>query len=57
MSGPESPAVGLPTPLPQQLDAEGRLHDLAPQTAIMRLFEHEPQLPGQLYMDTDANSD
>ena len=43
-------------PLPQQLDVDGRLHDLVPQHEPVRLFEQTPHVQGQLYMDTDKTS-
>lgn len=42
-------------PLPQQLDLDGGLHDLAPQTRQERLFEPAPtQLAGQTSMAAEA---
>jgi hypothetical protein len=37
--------------LAQQIDIDGGLHDLAPQSEIMRLFGHKPQLPGQTWLE------
>lgn len=48
----KAPARLVPT-LGAQLDLDGRLHDLAPQTERMRLFEPAPtQIEGQTYIDT-----
>jgi hypothetical protein len=47
------PVLGPP---PQQLDVDGRLHDLVPQHEPLRLFEHTQHVRGQLYMDTDKAS-
>jgi hypothetical protein len=42
-------------PTDQQLDPDGNLYDIAPQTEPMRLFEPAPaQLSGQTYIDTDS---
>lgn len=42
------------TPLPAQLDLDGRFHDIAPQNERMRLFDPAPvQLAGQTFLDTD----
>jgi hypothetical protein len=39
--------------LDQQLDLDGGLHDIGPQTAILRLFEPAPsQLAGQTHIET-----
>lgn len=51
---PQKPRV---RPFDQQLDVDGRLHDLAPLTERLRLFEPDRQLPGQTRLDlpdTDA---
>jgi hypothetical protein len=46
------------TPLPAQLDLDGRAHDIAPQTERLRLFQPAPvQLEGQTYIDTDERTD
>jgi hypothetical protein len=38
-------------PFAQQLDVDGQLHDIPLETRPMRLFEHEPQIPGQTYLE------
>ncbi len=43
--------------LAQQLDLDGHLHDLAPQSDRMRLFEPDTQLAGETFMDTDDRTD
>jgi hypothetical protein len=44
-------------PRAQQIDLDGQLHDLAPQTERMRLFNPAPtQLAGQTYIDTDREA-
>lgn len=46
------------TPLLAQLDLDGGLHEVAPETGRMRLFEPAPtQLEGQTYIDTDERAD
>ncbi|HEV2924023.1 MAG TPA: hypothetical protein VGW98_08315 [Solirubrobacteraceae bacterium] len=53
--GPKPRACGTLAPLPAQLDLDGNLHEIAPQTERMRLFEPAPaQLPGQTHIDTDS---
>ena len=48
---PQNPPL---TPAEQQLDLDGRLHDIAEQTERMRLFEPAPrQLDGQTHLDLD----
>jgi hypothetical protein len=38
----------------QQIDLDGRLHDVAPQHERLRLFSPAPtQLAGQTYLNTD----
>jgi hypothetical protein len=48
--------VAAPLPrLAAQLDTDGRLHEIAPQSEAMRLFEPAPrQLEGQTAMEVDA---
>jgi hypothetical protein len=42
-------------PFPQQLDTDGRLHDIAPAVERLRLFEPAPeQMPEQASLDLDA---
>jgi hypothetical protein len=57
MRATESASEGLFAPLPQQVATERRLRDGTPQGEVMRLFEHQPQLGGQLYMATDGERD
>ncbi len=37
----------------QQLDIDGRLHDIAPANETRRLFDSAPQIKGQTALDTD----
>jgi hypothetical protein len=39
--------------LDQQLDIDGQLHDLAPHSERLRLFEPDKQLDGPTFMDLD----
>jgi hypothetical protein len=43
-------------PLLQQLDTEGRLHDIAPEHERLRLFEPDVQLPGQTWLELDDDA-
>jgi hypothetical protein len=44
-------------PFPQQLDTEGRLHDIGPEHKGVRLFEPAPeQLPGQASIELDGDA-
>jgi hypothetical protein len=50
----ESPQNRPLRPFPQQLDLEGKPHDLAPEVERLRLFEPAPaQLPGQAWLELD----
>jgi hypothetical protein len=42
-----------PPRLPQQIDFDGGLHDLAPGHESLKLFDSAPQLDGQIALDTD----
>jgi hypothetical protein len=46
---------GLPRPLPQQLDTEGRVHDVTPQSEVMPLFRREPQLAGRVWLRLEGD--
>jgi hypothetical protein len=48
-SAPDGPL----TPPAQQIDLEGRLHDLPPQSEVMRLFDYKSQLPGQTWLELE----
>jgi hypothetical protein len=49
------PVAAPLAPLPAQLDTDGRLHEIAPQSEAMRLFEPAPrQLEGQTAMEVEA---
>jgi len=43
-------------PFLQQLDVEGRLHDIAPEHERPRLFEPDVQLPGQTWLEVDDDA-
>jgi hypothetical protein len=53
-----APLTGLrrtTAPLPAQLDLDGGLHEIGPQTRQERLFTPAPtQLAGQTHLDTDS---
>lgn len=59
LDDPTAPQNRALPPLAQQLDIDGGLHDLAPQTRQERLFEPAPfaQLDGQQYLDTDERQE
>lgn len=49
----QSDASASLAPLPAQLDLDGGLHEIAPQTRQERLFAPAPeQLAGQTHLDT-----
>jgi hypothetical protein len=53
----ESTAKRALLPFPQQLDTDGRLHDIAPEVERLRLFEPAPeQLPGQTWLEVDDDA-
>jgi hypothetical protein len=52
-AAPPSARAPLPARLPQQLDLDGGLHDLAPEHEALRLFDSAPQIRGQIALDTD----
>lgn len=45
--------MNRPALLGQQLDLDGRLHDLAPAAETLRLFDSAPQIRGQIALETD----
>jgi hypothetical protein len=54
--GPKPRAGASLAPLPAQLDLDGGLHEIAPQTERLRLFEPAPaQLQGQTWLDLDEH--
>lgn len=52
--GAQEPQKPLVRPFEQQLDVDGRLHDIAGATERLRLFEPQHELPGQTRLDTDT---
>lgn len=51
-SSPERPVAAPLAPLPAQLDLDGRLHEIGPQTRQERLFTPAPaQLDGQTWSE------
>lgn len=53
---PERPASTPPRPLAQQIDLDGQLHDLAPQSEAMRLFTPAPApIAGQTRISEETN--
>jgi hypothetical protein len=52
----ERPQNGPLQPFAQQLDTDGRLHDIAPEHERLRLFEPDVQLPGQTWLELDDDA-
>jgi hypothetical protein len=46
-----------PTPFLQQLDIEGRRHDIGPEHERLRLFESDVQMPGQTWLKLDERAE
>jgi hypothetical protein len=57
MRATESASDGMLPRLAQQLDIDGRLHDLPPEIESMRLFDHRAQLPGQTWLQLEERSE